>query len=331
MVLTLAGLELGCRMWRGPWLLWHWSSFVTDEFRNFEQEIQGQFVRDPLLGWAPRPEYRSPDLNYDAEGRRRMPALADNAHAPILTTGDSFAVGEEVADDESWPAFLQGLLQRRVVNAGVGGYGLDQTVLRTEQQVAALRPSVIVVAFIADDLRRIEMRRLWGSEKPYFSTSSDGALVLHKVPVPGVEAPSEHLSFWQRAFGWSMLINTITYRIGWHDEWSNRIRRALPEGAGKEMICPLMQRLAVLAIPTVVVAQYDPVAELGEQRQLTRLVLDCAAASGLGTLDTFEAVANAVSEHGIDRLYRNEHHTAQGNRVVAGQIAAELARREMLR
>jgi len=330
-MLTLAGLELGCRIWRGPQMLWHWSSFVADEFRNFEQDMQGGFVRDPLLGWVPRPNFRSPGMNYDAEGRRRMPFLADNDSPPIVATGDSFAVGEEVADEESWPAFLQGSLQRRIVNAGVGGYGLDQTVLRTEQQAASLRPSVLVVAFIADDLRRAEMRRLWGSEKPYFSLSSDGVLTLHKMPVPGIGATGDRLSFWQRAFGWSALINTIAYRVGWHDEWANRLRRALPEGAGQELACPLMQRLAALGIPTLVVAQYEPVVDPDEQRALTRLVLDCAAASGLATVDTFDAVSEAVREHGVGKIYRSGHHTAQGNRVVAGQIAAALARRGILR
>ena len=325
-VLTLAGLELACRVWRGPWMLWHWSNFVSDEFRNFEQEMRGEFVRDPLLGWAPRPNFHSPAVNYDAEGRRRMPPLTESTGGLIVATGDSFAVGEEVADEESWPAFLQGLLKRPVINAGVGGYGLDQTVLRTEQQAASLRPSVIILAFISDDLRRTEMRRLWGSEKPYFSTSSDEALSLHKVPVPGIDAPSERLSFWQRTFGWSALMTMITYRIGWHDEWTNRIRRALPEGAGEKLACTLMHRVALRGIPILVVAQYAPTPDAEEQRELTRPVLDCAARSGLATLDTFDGVREAVREHGASAIYRNDHHTALGNRVVAQQIATELAR-----
>jgi hypothetical protein len=149
------------------------------------------------------------------------------------------------------------------------------------------------------------------------------------VPVPGVDAPSERLSFWQRSFGWSALMTTITYRIGWHDEWTNRIRRALPEGAGEELACALMHRVALQGIPILVVAQYAPTPDPEEQRELTRPVLDCAARLGLATLDTFDAVRDAVREHGVGKIYRNDHHTGQGNRVVAEQIAAELVRRGM--
>ena len=121
------------------------------------------------------------------------------------------------------------------------------------------------------------------------------------------------------------------FLIGWQDDWTNRVRRALPEGAGEELACPLMQRLAGLGIPTLVVAQYEPVGDPGEQHDEARLVLDCAAASGLATLDTFDAVSAAVREHGVSGIYLNGHHTARGNRIIAGRIATELARRGMLR
>jgi hypothetical protein len=60
------------------------------------------------------------------------PIPADSiAEPPVLVTGDSFSEGEEVKDGETWPAYLQGLLRRRVINAGVSGFALDQAVLRT--------------------------------------------------------------------------------------------------------------------------------------------------------------------------------------------------------
>ena len=71
---------------------------------------------------------------------------------------------------------------RRVLNAGVSGYGFDQIVLRAERSCRTSHPSKVVVGFIADDIVRTEMRRRWSAEKPYFDIQN-GALVLHDVAV----------------------------------------------------------------------------------------------------------------------------------------------------
>ena len=44
-----------------------------------------------------------------------------------MAVGDSFTFGDEVNDGQTWPAQLQQLTGRRVINGGVSGYGFDQT------------------------------------------------------------------------------------------------------------------------------------------------------------------------------------------------------------
>ena len=90
------------------------------------------------------------------------------AEPPILVVGDSYAHGDEVNDAETWPARLQPLIGRRVVNAAMSGYGIDQMVLRAEMRRPEVKPAAIIMSFIADDVRRTEMKRVWGAEKPYF-------------------------------------------------------------------------------------------------------------------------------------------------------------------
>src|SRR5690242_6715975 len=46
-----------------------------------------------------------------------------NGTEPILALGDSFTWGDHVSDWESWPARLEQLSGRKVVNGGVPGYG----------------------------------------------------------------------------------------------------------------------------------------------------------------------------------------------------------------
>jgi hypothetical protein len=254
------------------------------------------------------------------------------AEPALLITGDSFAYGEEVADGETSAAYLQDLVHRKVINAGVAGYGLDQTVLRSEQLAKEIVPVAIIVTFIADGVTRGEMSRLWGAEKPYFELAGDG-LELRHVPIPH-SMPSS--LFWQKAFGWSLVVEKIIRGLGQEDWWYSDRRRALPAGMGEPMVCPLMRRLAHLAIPTLVVAQYLPRIwrdngnDAREERRLTRIVLRCAEEAGLYALDTFQMIEDAVHVAGIDALYRTWHHNSEGNRLVAEAVAAELVRRHML-
>jgi lysophospholipase L1-like esterase len=91
-------------------------------------------------------------------------------------------------------------------------------------------------------------------------------------------------------------------------------------------------------VPTLVVAQYESTlwlrndaAYTDHQLAQTHLALDCARKAGLPTLDTYDPVADAVRRDGAATLYgEGGHHTAAGNRLVAGAVAQELARLGML-
>lgn len=308
----LAGLlllEIGCRVARGPQALLHWNNIVLDQrMAMARRNLNSRFSYDPQLGYVQRAGFGSEGLNYDEHGFRRMPPLPADASdgPPVLATGDSFTQGDEVDDDQSWPAVLQGLVKRRTINAGVAAYGLDQTVLRTEQLAARVKPSVIVVGFIADDLRRAEMSRTWGAEKPYF-TVKDGGLELHNVPVPPSPQPQDTLDFWQWTFGWSVLLDTILLHQGWEYEWIVDHHRVTPPGTGERLGCLLMQRLARLGVPTLIVAQYDLYvwqnAEFAaEQRRITQDLLACAEGAGLATVDTYDATAKAIRTDGRDKV-----------------------------
>ena len=330
-------LELGCRAARGPQALLHWQNIVLGQRQAMaRQNLESRFLYDPQLGYVPTPGFRSKDTNYDQDGFRLMPPLPADAtdRPPVLATGDSFTLGDEAGDDESWPAVLQGLVKRRTVNAGVAAYGIDQTVLRTEILAARLKPSIIVVGFIADDLRRAEMSRAWGVEKPYFTVKGD-ELELHNVPVPPSPSPRDTLDFWQRTFGWSVLVDTLLVHQGWQYEWSVDHHRVTPRGTGERLACLLMKRLVRLGVPTLVVAQYDRYVwqdrEFAtEQRRITQGVLKCAAAEGLATLDLHAALARAIEAEGREKIYGTWHHTAAGYALIGREIAAELGRRHML-
>ena len=319
-LLTLGVLEIGCRLWRGPEALLNWSNIVLEDRRATRTAGAGRLKYDSDLGFVP------------TQGYRPTPAPTGLALAepPILVVGDSYAHGDEVSDEETWAALLQPLAHRRTVNAGVSGYGLDQIVLRAERVAPEIKPAAIVLVFIAEDLRRSEMKRVWGAEKPYFEPSGGGP-VLRNVPVPQPPAPEATLSLAQRLFGWSVLVDTVLKHKGWQYEWAIDHERVLPRGEGEKLACPLLARLSRLGVPTLVVASYDPNVWMDagyahEQRRLSALVLDCARSAGFGTLDLFETIDLAVTKLGYAAIFRSSHPGPTGHRLAAEQIAAALAR-----
>jgi hypothetical protein len=279
---------------------------------------------DELLGYVPRPGYRDPLVAIDGHGLRVTdgPVAHEPRDGAILAVGDSFTFGEEVGNAETWPAQLQGLTGRRVLNGGVSGYGFDQTVLRAEQLTALHKPSSVVVSFIADDIRRTEMRRLWGYDKPWFAIEHD-AVVLKGVPLP--PPPQRRLLPPRVAERLLVALSPwLQYLLRYH-------QRAHPAGTGLAIAPRLVERLAALGARSgaqvIVLAQYDPKVWLdrafaNEQRGLTQTVLDRAAARGLATLDTF---ASLSAEPSPRALYRAWHMNARGNLLVARLVARALA------
>jgi hypothetical protein len=323
---SLGALELGLRLGHGKWIA-AWPNFVLEARMVLAERELGRFVGNPLLGYEPRQAYTAPGTSFDREGFRRT------GEAPsgdtVLAVGDSYTYGEEVADGETWPAHLQRLTGTRVLNAGVSGYGLDQSVLRAEKLAVGRSLSTIVVGFIADDVQRTEMRRLWGAEKPYFDVA-EGRLVLRNVPVPPRPDPRTTLTFWQRSLGYSFLVDFALRRLDLLHEWFGDHVRVHGAGEGERIACLLAGRLSELqrvsGARVLLLAQYDPVVWqdpkfAAEQRRIVQGVLGCAQRGGLDVLDTFDALAKSDPK----MLYGLWHMNDTGNRLIAALVAAAIA------
>ena len=322
----LMALEVGLRAWTWGYLF-TWPNFVLDARTVLAETDRGRYVHDERQGYVPRGGHASSGVTIEAGGLRRTGEVL--AGAPILAVGDSFTFGDEVDDRQTWPAQLQALTGRHVLNGGVSGYGFDQIVLRAEALAAAHKPAVIVAAFIADDIRRTEMRRLWSADKPYFAIEN-GKLVLRGVPVPARADPWTTLSFWQRTLGYSYLFDFILRRLDLLHDWFGDHLRVAARGSGEQLACLLAGRLAELqrtsGARVIVMAEYDPVvwddpSFAVEQRRLTRGLLDCASKAGLTTIDSYEAMAATGKPR---QLYGLWHLNEAGNRLIAKLAADKL-------
>jgi GDSL-like Lipase/Acylhydrolase family len=330
---SLVLLELGLHLANGPHGLLEWPNIVRHQRVSTHSYTAARARYDSKLGFVGSPNYSEPDFHYDAHGLRvtPVPAGVTLAEPPILAVGGSYTLGDEVADSETYPAQLQALIRRRVVNAGMEAYGLDQMVLRAELMTAEEKPAAIILSFGADNLRRMEMSRVWGVEKPYF-TLTDGKLVLRNVPVPPSPDPATTLDIWQRLFGRSLLVDLILRHFGWQYEWSVDHVRVLPRDESVKLSCPLFKRMAALGVPTIVVAEYDPylwtdLPYMREQNALTNQVLHCAAAAGFVTIDPFEEIDKGMRSAGRDLYYRKGEHPSPAGQALVARLVAEALQR----
>ena len=181
--LTLVVLECACRVYHGEYGL---RSYLKPDRGMLRGLRPAQF--DAGLGWIPCEGFYVHDARWGAvtvltDGVRFNGAWRKAGDSPILAVGDSFTFGDQVADHETWPAMLEGMVDRRVINAGVFGYGLDQSFLRAKKLIRRYRPSTLILSFIPDDVGRCELSMRTSAAKPYFDVSGE-TLTLRNTPVP---------------------------------------------------------------------------------------------------------------------------------------------------
>lgn len=152
----------------------------------------GQY--DEQLGWSLKPlSYAvSNRTGYEVEYRINSKGLRDDEttydkpHGTfrIVLLGDSNTFGFGVPIEKHFSVLLEGYFENlEVINLGVGGFGVDQELLRLKSEGFRYEPD-LVLAYVGHygNHRHMHTRR-WGKSKPRFVL--DGAqLVLTNSPVP---------------------------------------------------------------------------------------------------------------------------------------------------
>jgi hypothetical protein len=187
----LLALEVGLRAYHGEW------GYINFRFPQGDHIKEGYPVDfDAELGWVPKQDVHAIPNTWETtvtilkDGTRSNGSgEVRDAMDPILAVGDSFTFGEQVSDWETWPAQLEKLSGRRVINDGVSGYGIDQAFLRAQRLLSRYRFSTVIFSFIPDDIRCCQMSVEFGGAKPYFDFKA-GRLTLENVPAPPPARPS---------------------------------------------------------------------------------------------------------------------------------------------
>ena len=174
--------------------------FDFGELIDDQRLFRGVSVKnDNYLGWVsyegrPRPH---PGVQY-----------SQDEHPCAYVFGDSFAHGDEVADDQAWSALLSASLECQVLNYGVGGYGGDQAFLLMKRVLPDIRhvretKKPIVIFSIYQEMLRRNFAASWlyycckdmkRSLKPkYYYDDSANSFSLKNIPLSfGYDEVSRH-------------------------------------------------------------------------------------------------------------------------------------------
>lgn len=116
-----------------------------------------------------------------------LPRLADDA--VILAFGDSLTYGTGASSTESYPAVLETLTGRRVINAGVPGEVTAEGIKRLPDLLAREKAALLILCHGGNDLlRRFDQKQTKMNLEAMINQAQDRhiAVILIAVPAPGI-------------------------------------------------------------------------------------------------------------------------------------------------
>lgn len=318
---------------------------ITAE-RNALLRTQTANVYHPDVGWVLAPnmpgkpdEPEGVSLTTGAHGVRMNDfEIKPLPKGGILASGDSFTAGSEVGNKYTWPAQLEQLLGRPVVNGGVGGWATDQIVRRVYDLLPVVEPKTVVVSFFQDDILRSGYRTYAGSNKPWF-TVENGELVRHYDPVPLFTGKAEEVGGLS-VLGYSYLVTFVSERIDLGTHWArSQTSYVAADNDPVAVSCKLLEKLQAdldaANVRLLFVMQFGGRAaiDIVERQPHAVEVIECADAAGIETLDMWQpqkdiglrdmdAYRGLFVMHDENRIFG--HMSNAGNKLVAEHIAERL-------
>lgn len=179
--------------------------FFKHRLALIEDERSLAYNYDPELGWFPKPNgetvinaSRPITAKHNSDGFRDR-EFVTSTNPAVLFLGDSFVWGYDVNAPERFTDKLQAKHPEwKIYNCGVSGYGTDQEFLLLQKTFDHFKPRVVFLMYCTEtDYQENAYSFGYGYYKPYFTSTDDGKVLGHGIPVPRGERVfwAEHKSF----------------------------------------------------------------------------------------------------------------------------------------
>ena len=294
---------------------------------------------DPTLGWIPKAGFSGKQNVWGTEVTILPTALRSNGnaapdlpvHPSVVTVGDSFTFGDEVSDQETWPAALEASAKVKVYNGGVFGYAVDQAALRASRLRTQFSPDMIIFAVTPDDIIQTQLSERTGIKKPFYSVTSGGGLKLEGVPVPSPDEyrASQFENFLKEQSSRSVLINKLMLRVfpeWWlYGRWSEKLEQTNPDIVSCSVIASEAAKSLTANEAFMVLVQY-PKEWLDDAQQVQRIgrLETCLSGHNIPILDMREPLKHEqmCSPDDFAKFYSpiRGHMTKLGNAFTASLL-----------
>ena len=235
----------------------------------------------------------------------------------IVAIGDSFTFGEEVNDNQTWPAVLETLLKNtEVINLGCSAYAHDQIFFSLRDEGVKYAPDIILLGYFKSDVPR-NMENFLCYAKPQV-IEKDGKYFFSNIPVPTPKELIKEVMYQSQLY----LISKFLFNKTFKDHGSAQAITVYILNQIKETASKINARLIFVFLPThheMRRASFGFIRNYCEENNIEYIE----------TTDIFEKEIAKLGDEQFKRRYfqfASEHYSPKGNAMVAGIIEEHLLR-----
>jgi len=325
---------------------------------------------DADLGWCPTPDSEEGLCEHDWSGARLGASgpLARERTAGVrrvVLVGCSFTLGSEVRGEETWASQLDAArADLEVANLGMGGYGLDQAILRFVRSGRALEPDEVWFGWLPEATLRATTHfppvmhhwttivqfkpRFWIDDadelhfarSPARSRAEALALIEDQAAFVAALAPTDlwvqraPRAYAPRGSDWTHRLASTRLLLTWHEAQERSIPRWIEDAQSRvyRLMRALLLRLDLEArkaggrLRIVVLPSRDDLARARREERHWRPLLDDLRRIGLDSSDTSDALLAAGALEDDAFWMPRGHYAPRANEVVAKALEQALVR-----